>query len=53
MKAFYEHGKLDKKWVDQYCRNKWKSCIRYQMEETGHIHPDNLLPDGRIDEKLR
>ena len=52
MKTFYEQGKLNKKWVYQYCKNKWKTCKRYRMEETGQIHPDNLLPDGSIDEKL-
>jgi len=52
MKIFYETGQLEKKWIDQYCKNDWKNCIRYQMEESGNIHPDNMLPDGSISEKL-
>jgi len=43
MKCFYEAGKLDK---------KWKACVRYQMEERGDPHPDNMLPNGQIDETL-
>jgi hypothetical protein len=53
MKTFYEQGKLDKIWINQYCKNGWKNCIRYRMEETGQIHPDNLLPDGSIDGTLQ
>jgi len=52
MKYFYENGKLDKKWIDSYCKGNWKSCERYQMEESGKYHPDNMLPDGRIDDSL-
>ena len=50
MKMLNEQGKLDKKWIDQYCKDDWKNCVRYQMEESGHIHPDNMLPDGNFDE---
>jgi hypothetical protein len=50
---FYEQGQLDKKWIDQYCRNDWENCVRYKMEESGHIHPDNMLPDGNICKKLQ
>jgi len=52
MKHFYESGKLDAKWVDGYCQGDWKACVRYQMEERGDPHPDNMLPDGTIDEHL-
>ena len=53
MKRFYEKGKLDKKWIERYCKGNWKSCIRYQMEENGEPHPDWMLPDGTIDENLK
>lgn len=33
-------------------RAVWESCIRYQMKERGEYHPDWMLPDGSIDEKL-
>jgi len=29
-----------------------RSCIRYQIEERGEPHPDWMLPDGTLDEKL-
>ncbi len=53
MKRFYEEGKLDKRWIELYCKGDWKSCIRYQMEEKGKAHPDWMLPDGTLDEGLR
>ena len=52
MKRFYEEGKLDKKWVELYCKGDWESCNRYEMEESGKPHPDWMLPDGTIDERL-
>nr|MDO8091516.1 uracil-DNA glycosylase [Candidatus Sigynarchaeota archaeon] len=53
MKRFYERGNLDKKWIELYCKGDWESCVRYQMEERGEPHPDWMLPDGTLDEKLR
>jgi len=53
IKRFFEQGKLDKKWIKMYCKGDWESCIRYQMEEEGRFHPDNMLPDGTIDKKLK
>ncbi|OPX32622.1 MAG: uracil-DNA glycosylase [Candidatus Latescibacteria bacterium 4484_181] len=53
MKRFYEKGKLDKKWIELYCKGDWESCVRYQMEEEGKPHPDWMLPDGTLDEKLQ
>lgn len=53
MKRFLENGKLKRKWIELYCKGDWESCIRYQMEERGEYHPDCMLPDGTIDEKLR
>jgi len=53
MKRFYEEGRLDKKWIELYCKGDWESCIRYKMEERGEFHPDWMLPDGSIDETLK
>ena len=53
MKKFYEEGKLNKKWVELYCKGDWETCVRYQMEERGEPHPDWMLPDGSIDERLK
>lgn len=53
IRRFYENGKLDRKWVELYCKGDWESCILYQMEENGEPHPDFMLPDGSIDERLK
>ena len=53
MKKFYEEGKLDKRWIELYCKGDWESCIRYQMEEESRFHPDYMLPDGSLDKKLQ
>jgi uracil-DNA glycosylase family 4 len=53
MKRFYEEGRLEKKWIELYCKGDWGNCIRYKMEEQGHYHPDWMLPDGALDENLR
>lgn len=52
MKWFFENGKLDEKWVNDYCFGDWTKCVRYEMEESGKYHPDNMLPDGCIDFNL-
>jgi len=52
MKYYSDRGKLDKKWTEEYCHGNWHACIRYQMEENGRYHPDNMLPDGTIDKNL-
>jgi len=53
MKRFYEEGELSGQWIDRYCKGDWESCIRYQMEEAGEYHPDWMLPDGTLNEKLQ
>jgi len=53
MKRFYEERRLDRRWIELYCKGDWKNCLRYQMEENGKLHPDWMLPDGTINEKLR
>jgi len=52
MKLYFEQGKLDVKWVENYCFGDWENCIRFQMEENGDYHPDWMLPNGNLDEKL-
>ena len=53
MKKFYESGKLDKKWIEMYCKGNWEGCLRYKMEENGLYHPDNMLPDSSINKTLK
>lgn len=52
IKFFTDEGKLPKKWVELYCLQANKNCRRFQLEEKGIAHPDNMLPDGTIDENL-
>ncbi|OQX54613.1 MAG: uracil-DNA glycosylase [Candidatus Omnitrophica bacterium 4484_213] len=52
MRKFYEQGKLDRKWIENYCMLSNPDCLRRKMEERGEYHPDNMLPDGSIDESL-
>lgn len=52
MKRYHENGRLDEKWVRDYCHGT-KSCVRYAMEERGEAHPDWMLPDGTVDPSLR
>ncbi len=52
MKRFFEQGLLKKYWVENYCFKNNTECVRYQMEERGVFHPDNMLPDGSIDASL-
>jgi phosphatidylserine decarboxylase len=52
LRIFNEQGKLDKSWIKLYCKGAWLNCIRYCMEENGESHPDNMMPDGSIDDNL-
>jgi len=52
LKRFYEKGKLDKKWAENYCKGNWRECERYKLEEKGISHLDWLLPNGKEDKSL-
>jgi hypothetical protein len=54
LRRFEKQGKLSSKWKNEYCKTErnWKNCKRYRMEEKNICHPDNMLPDGKIDRSL-
>lgn len=52
IKRFTEEGKLERYWVENYCLVGNEGCVRYQMEESGEPHPDNMLPNGEVRENL-
>jgi hypothetical protein len=54
LRRFERDGKLGEVWARDYCKSdkNWENCRRYQLEESGQFHPDNMLPDGSIDGKL-
>ena len=47
-------GKIGSVWAEKYCKSDdgWMECERYKLEEQGTYHPDSMLPDGTIDQKL-
>lgn len=53
IKYYVENDKLERKWIEEYCLVSNKACVRYEMEERGIPHPDNLLPNGEIREDLK
>jgi hypothetical protein len=52
MKRYHEEGRIDGKWVENFCHGRWARCVRFQMVEHGEPHPDWMLPDGTLDESL-
>lgn len=52
IKRFVEEGRLDPQWIKKYCLGDNSKCVRKMMEERGQYHPDNMLPDGSIDDTL-
>ena len=54
MKRAYDAGKLEKRWIDDYCLADGKGCVRKRrFENEGYASPDYVLPDGTVDEKLK
>ncbi len=52
MRTFYKKGLLEEKYITSYCKGDWNACVRYQKEEAGIYHSDNMRQDGVIDETL-
>jgi DNA polymerase len=52
LRRFEADGRLSSEWAERYCMRDWQTCRRYQLEEQGIAHPDSLMPDGSIDERL-
>ncbi|MBA7658105.1 hypothetical protein ES703_66053 [subsurface metagenome] len=54
MKRAYDLGKIDQKWIENYCWNGGKDCLRKErFEKEGYVSPDYVLPDGSEDPKLK
>ena len=54
IKRAHDAGLIDKKWVEDYCWNGGKNCIRKKrFENEGYISPDYVLPNGKEDSKLK
>jgi uracil-DNA glycosylase len=55
LRRWESKGFIGQDWAEQYCLSdtNWKNCQRYQMEAENIPHPDNMLPDGSIDGRLK
>jgi len=54
VKRAYDLGLIDLKWVENYCWNGGKDCVRKRrFEEEGHVSPDYVLPDGTISQRVK
>jgi len=54
MKRAFDAGLLDRKWIDDYCLNGGRGCVRKKRFETeGYVSPDYVLPDGTSDDTLK
>ncbi|MCX6818466.1 MAG: uracil-DNA glycosylase [Candidatus Aenigmarchaeota archaeon] len=55
LRRFEKQGKLSDKWKKKFCGTikNWAKCIRYKEAKKGIPHPDNKLPDGKIDNNLK
>ena len=55
LRTFEKQGKIDDCWAHEYCLSEtnYANCCRYHAAQKGIPHPDNLLPDGRLDPKLK
>ena len=47
-------GLIDKKWVEDYCWNGGRDCIRKRRYESeGFVSPDYVLPDGSVSQPVK
>ena len=54
VKRAYDSGLIDKRWVENYCWNGGKGCVRKKrFEEEGYVSPDYVLPDGSVSESVK
>ena len=54
VKRAADRGLIDNKWVEDYCLNGGKNCVRKKrFEQENYISPGYVMPDGSIDENLK
>jgi hypothetical protein len=54
LRRYEREDRIGTIWAEKYCKSDdgWIKCERYKLEERGIYHPDKMLPDGTIDQKL-
>ena len=52
LRRYETEGRIALVWAEKYCKSDdgWMECERYKLEERSIYHPDNMLPDGTLDE---
>ena len=54
VKRAYDAGLIERKWIEDYCFNGGKNCVRKRrFEQEGYVSPDYILPDGTEAPQLR
>ena len=54
VKRAYDAGLIERRWVEDYCWNGGKNCVRKRrFEQEGYVSPDHVLPDGSVSEELK
>lgn len=54
VKRAADRGLIDKHWVEDYCLQGGKDCVRKQrFENEGYVSPDDVLPNGTVDENVQ
>ncbi|MCK4701797.1 uracil-DNA glycosylase [Candidatus Bathyarchaeota archaeon] len=54
VKRAYDLGLIDRKWVELYCWNCGRDCVRKKrFEEEGYVSPDYVLPDGSVSQPVK
>ncbi|MBD3292170.1 MAG: hypothetical protein GF393_04545 [Armatimonadia bacterium] len=54
VKRAYDAGLIEGRWVEDYCWNGGKNCVRKRrFEQEGYVSPDYILPDGTEAPELR
>ncbi len=55
LRRLEREGQIPDSWAQDYCKttDNWRQCRRYQLEEEGIYHSDNMMPNGQIDDSIR
>jgi hypothetical protein len=54
LRRYERESRIGSVWAEKYCKpdDGWMECERYKLEERGVYHPDRMLPDGTMEQRL-